>query len=51
MVPQKLIDTLLESILWNKVPIKLQREVKEVTDGLVQELLQRLLKAESVVEE
>ena len=45
MAPQKLTDTVLESILWNKVPVKLQR------DGSVQELLQRLLKAESIVEE
>ena len=51
MAPQKLTDTVLESILWNKVPIKLQTEVKEITDGSVQELLQRLLRAESVVEE
>ena len=51
MAPQNLTDTVLESILWNKVPVKLQREVKEITDGSVQELLQRLLKAESIVEE
>ena len=31
--------------------MKLQKEVKEITDGSVQELLQKLLKAESVVEE
>ena len=51
MALQKLTDTVLESILWNKVSIKLQRELKEITDGSVQKLLQRLLKAESVVEE
>ena len=51
MGPQKLTDTVLRSILWNKVPVKLQKEVKEITDESVQELLQRLLKAESVVEE
>ena len=51
MAPQKLTDTVLESILWNKAPVKLQREVKEITDGSVQELLQQLLKAESVVGE
>ena len=51
MAPQKLTDTVLESILWNKVPVKLQREVKEITDGSVQELLQRLVKAELIVEE
>jgi len=51
MAPQKLTDQVLESILWNKVPVKLQLEVKELTDGSVQELLHKLLKAESVVEE
>ena len=50
MAPQKLTDTVLESILWNKLLVKLQKEVKEITDGSVQELLQKLLKAESVVE-
>jgi len=51
MAPQKLTDAALESILWNKVPLKLQREVKEITDGSIQELLQKLLRAESVVNE
>ena len=51
MAPQKLTDIVLESILWNKVPLKLQREVREITDGSVQELLQKLLCAESTVEE
>ena len=51
IAPQKLTDTVLESIQWNKVPVKLQKELKEITDGSVQELLQKLLKAESVVEE
>ena len=51
MAPQKLTDAALESILWNKVPLKLQREVREITDGSVQELLQKLLHAEYVVEE
>ena len=41
-----------ESILWNKVPVELQREVKEITtDGSVHELLQKLLKAEAVIQE
>lgn len=39
MAPYKLTDETLESILWNKVPIELQKEVKEITDGSVQELL------------
>ena len=41
----------LESILWNKAPIELQKEVREIPDGSVQELLQRLLRAEEVVAE
>ena len=51
MAPEKLSDSILESILWNKVPIELQQEVKEITDGSVQELLMKLLRAESVVAE
>ena len=50
MAPRKLTDDTLESILWNKVPLELQQEVKEITDGSVQEL-QKLLRAESVVAE
>ena len=46
MVPQKLTDDTLESILWNKVPVELQQEVKEIIDGSLQELLQKLLRAE-----
>ena len=48
IAPQKLTDDTLESILWNKVPVELQQEVKEITDGSIQELLQKLLRAESV---
>ena len=51
MAPHKLRDETLESILWNKVPVELQQEVKEITDGSVQELLQKLLRAESVIAE
>ena len=51
MEPRKLTDDTLESILWNKVPVELQQEVKEITDGSVQELLQKLLRAESVLAE
>ena len=51
MAPWKLTDETLESILWNKVPIELQKEVKEITDGSVQELLYKLLKAEAVLQE
>ena len=49
--PQKLRDETLESIPWNKVLVELQQEVKEITDGSVQELLQKLLKAETVLAE
>jgi len=51
MAPQKLSDANLESILWNKVPIKLQKEVGQMTKGSLQELFQKLLKAEEVVKE
>ena len=35
MALQKLTDVYLEFILWNKVPVELQQEVKEIsTDGL-----------------
>ena len=51
MAPQKLSDANLESILWNKVPIKLQKEVGPMTEGSLQELFQKLLKAEEVVKE
>jgi len=51
MAPHKLRDETLESILWNKVLVELQQEVKEITDGSVQELLQKLLRAESVIAE
>ena len=37
--------------MWNKVPIELQQEIKEITDGSVQELLMKLLRAESAVAE
>ena len=45
----KLTDETLESILWNKAPVKLQKKIGEIPDGSVQELLQRLLRAEEVV--
>ena len=51
MAPLKLSDAILESILWNKVPIKLQKEVGPMTEGSLQELFQKLLKAEEVVKE
>ena len=51
MAPQKLSDANLESILWNKIPIKLQKEVGQLTEGSLQELFQKLLKAEEIVRE
>ena len=52
MAPLKLTDGVLESILWNKVPVELQNEVKEITtDCSVQELLHILLLAEAVIQE
>jgi len=52
MALQKLKDETLESILWNKVPIELQQELKEIPDnGSVQVLLQKLLRAEAAVAE
>ena len=51
MAPGMLTDTVLESILWNKAPVSLQQEIKEITVGSVQELLQKLLCAESVVQD
>ena len=52
MAPQKLTDVCLESIVWNKVPVELQQEVKEIpTDGSVNALLQKLLRAETVIKE
>ena len=51
MAPEKLSDATMESILWNKVPIALQQELKEIPDGSVQELLQRLLGAEATLKE
>ena len=39
MASQKLRDETLESILWNKVPVELQQEVKKITGSSVQDLL------------
>ena len=51
MALRRLTDDTLESILWNKVPVELQKEVKDFTDGPVQALLQKLLKAKLVLQE
>jgi len=49
MAPLKLTDQVLESIHWNKVPVELQREI--TTDGLVQQLLHKLLQAKAIIQE
>ena len=51
IAPEELSDTNLESVLWNKVPYTLQREVGGLKDWALQELFQRLLKAEARVQE
>ena len=51
MASTKLTDETLESILLNKAPVELQREVREILDGSVQELLQQQLRAVEVVAE
>ena len=51
MAPTMLTDAVMESILWNKVPVSLQQEIKELSVGNVQVLLQKLLRAEQVVQE
>ena len=52
MAPHKLTNVCLESILWNKAPVELEAEVKEITtDESVQELIQKLLRAEAVIQE
>ena len=51
MAPEKLTDATMESILWNKVPIALQQELKEIPHGSVQEFLQRLLLVEATLKE
>ena len=51
MVPHKLTDETLESILGNKVPLELQKELGKIPNDSVQDLLQRLLLAEMVIQE
>ena len=49
--PDQISNDNLISILWNKVPIKLQKEVGEIKDWSLQELLYCLLRAEARVAE
>ena len=51
MAPDQLSNDNLISILWNKVPFKLQKEVGEIKDWPLQEVLHRLLRAEARVAE
>ena len=51
MAPQKLSDANLESVLCNMVPIKLQKEDSQMTEGSLQVLFRKMLKAEEVVKE
>ena len=46
MAPTMLTNAVMESILWNNIPVALQQEVKELSVGNVQVLLQKLLCAE-----
>ena len=43
--PQKLSDANLESILWNKVPIKLQKEVGQLTEGSLQRVISKVIES------
>ena len=49
LAPEKLSDANHESILWNQVPIVFQKEVGEMKEWSLQEVFQRLLKAEAWV--
>jgi len=51
MAPDQLSNDNLISILWNKAPFKLQKEVGEIKDWSLQELLHQLLRAEARVAE
>ena len=51
MALDQLSNNNLMSVLWNKVPFNLQKEVSEIKDRSLQDLLQRLLRAEARVAE
>ena len=51
MASDQLSNNNLISIVWNKVPVTLQKKVAENKDWSLQELLQRLLRAEARLEE
>ena len=47
MAPEQLSDDNLLSILWNKAPYRLQKEVGDIKDWSLQELFERLVRAEA----
>lgn len=49
--PDQLTDDNLLSILWNKAPYRLQKEVGDIKDWSLQELFERLLRAEARIME
>ena len=51
MAPDQLTDDNLLSILWNKAPDRLQKEVGDIKDWSLQELFERLLRAEARITE
>ena len=51
MAPDQLTDDNLLSILWNKAPYRLQKEIGDIKDWSLQELFERLLRAEARITE
>ena len=51
MAPVQLSDDYLLSILWNKAPYQLQKEVGDIKDWSLQELFEQLLRAEARIAE
>ena len=51
MAPDQLTDDNLLSILWNKASYRLQKEVGDIKDWSLQELFERLLRAEARITE
>ena len=49
--PDQLTEDNLLSILWNKAPYRLQKEVGDIKDWSLQELFERLLRAEARIAE
>ena len=51
MAPVQLSDDYLLSILWNKAPYQLQKEVGDIKDWSLQKLFEQLLRAEARIAE